>query len=278
MISNENKTTIYFPEREEEVSDDMVIKNIYPIPEDGTVILVLTPGKVASKSIVSAIENNDKNNLVYHLHSINRSDYLIKNKLRDNRGKKHLLVGMELKRILMKNKNLNIKIMSGFRDPIAFYLSNIFENYHNYSNIRSKKFDFQEAVKKSFEKQWLETYFEKELYNGFGIDIFKFPFNRKLGYSIIIEKNVSILLYKYEMITQIFTNAIMDFLGITNASLPQKNVRLDDKSFSELYKQVKKTLKFKKEFLEKVYTSDIVDFFYTKEEKESFLKGWASNE
>ncbi len=275
---NLKNNVIYFPEKENEVGDDLVINNIHPVFEKGSIILVLNPAKVASQSItlsLSKMREETLDVLVYHLHSISRCQNLIKNRLMYERGKKHFLVGMEIKRILDRNPNILINIITGMREPIAHSLSNIFEAYHRYPQLQDNSLDFEGAIKNILSNKWLETYFDKEIYDGFGINIYDYTFNKKKGYSIIRNKNVNILLYKYESLSDIYSSAVKEFLNIENLELPLKNMgNSKEKPYSDLYDTIKKTLKLDKKYLKTLYSSMFVSYFYSKNEIDNFINMW----
>jgi hypothetical protein len=50
------------------------------------------------------------------------------------------------------------------------------------------------------------------------------------------------------------------------------------KKYSEIYSDLKKLIKFEQSYLDEVYSSKYVTYFYAKEEIESFKKRWLKKE
>lgn len=236
------------------------------------VIAVLSIGKVASRSVHQALKNLPHSVLpaqVYHLHNMN--DQLCKTKL--PRGMPHFSLGLSLGRIYSIHRNdVKWKFITGVRDPIACGLSAYFQNEPN-------KIANSEIIKKHVTNfcNSAMSYFD-HLYNDFlGLNIFSFPFEKDKGYTrIIFNNNVEVLIYKFETLPDIFSQAMVDYLGIEGLDLPLVNLT-SNKSYSAEYENAKNTILFEEEALSKIYESKLVHHFYSDNEIASFFSQWISS-
>ena len=232
------------------------------------IIPVLTMGKVASKSIHATLKSLPFNVLpaeVYHIHQINEETLS-----RNLPGLSHVSVGLSLKKIFNKYKNdLKWKFIVGMREPIGCCLSSVFENIKREIDLK----DVTDMIYQSI-YPYKSTWFDVQIKNSLGINIFEHEFDKKNGYSIIKIKNIEVLLYRVENLSQIFTKAMKDFIGIPKVKLSMKNIT-SQKSYGKVYEQVKQNIYLENEFLEKVYSDKIVKYFYTEEEISEFYKCWA---
>lgn len=122
------------------------------------------------------------------------------------------------------------------------------------------------------EFEWFDEQIKKYL----DIDVFKHPFDREKGYTIIRSGNIELLLYKVEKMENI-SNEIGLFLGTTK--LPEINDNVAEKKWYGLaYKQFRKEVKIPKKYVDHYYCgNDKMDYFYTTEEKKRFLNEWKEN-
>jgi len=231
------------------------------------IIPVLTMGKVAGKSIHAKLKSIPFNVFpveVYHIHQINEETLS-----RNLPGKRHFSVGLSLQKILKKYKNdFKWKFIVGMREPIGCCLSLAFDNINHDKDV----IDISDMICQSI-YPYISTWFDVQIKDSLGINIFDYEFNKKNGYSIIKKNNIEVMLYRMENLSQIFSKAMEDFIGIPKLKLSMKNITTK-KSFEKINEKITQNFYLENEFLEKVYSNRIVKYFYSEEEISEFYNYW----
>ncbi|MEH2952612.1 putative capsular polysaccharide synthesis family protein [Candidatus Merdisoma sp. JLR.KK011] len=182
---------------------------------------------------------------------------------------------------LLKNEVKGRKIITMVREPIAVDLSTVFQwigsgtaDRFFAQRIKEGK-DFQQIVFELMVKiqnrqfEW----FEDELKELCGVDIYSYPFDKEKGYTVISANEVEILLLKVEKFSEL-TNVIRDFTGNSHLELLNDNVG-KNKEYAHLYQDMKENIKLSKEYVEHYYNHHpYIEHFYTEEEQKEFLSKW----
>ncbi len=231
-------------------------------------ILILQPGKVGSTSVLDSLRKAQIS--CSHTHSITGRRFF--GAL--NRGIK----GTELLRKVNK-----VKVISMMRDPIARSISNYFQCFHNgmveYRTMLIHPNTF-EGVKALLERERgmgedgaLFEWFNREIKEPFGVDIYVHDFDRERGYQIICEGNVELLLIKMEKLDEC-EDVIGQFVGSRDFRLIRANTG-HDKLYRFAYEELKRTIEIPRHILDFYYKGNkAMDHFYTEEEKRQFLLKW----
>ena len=272
--------TQYFKKRQfvamplSEIGHKCVVKHGL-ITDEHTGVVIYQHGKVGSTSILYSLKKS-LSCPVYRIHSLAGTRNAEKWHKNNNfaRLPAHLLISKALRNIYEKYSSvLKWKIITLARDPVAQNLSAIFQNLREkHSELiipGTQKIDMERATRKisnmfrnmDKNKRGVLDYFDREFKDFLGIDIYAYPFNDQKGYSVIKDGNIEILIMKFERLSEIFSRAIEDFLGIKKVKLPKKNVT-KEKSFGPEHAALKKRLKLPKEVLQSIYTSQYVRHFY----------------
>lgn len=168
-----------------------------------------------------------------------------------------------------KRKLPRLKIICIVREPIARDLSHFME-YQN-SLLAEGINDVKEYLLKSAVSNYQFLFYDRQIKKNLGIDIYKFPFDRKLGYGIIREGNVDILILKLEKLGQNI-NILGDFVGIQDLELMEGNIG-SKKPYGKKYEQIKMNYRIPKSVIRLYYEeNDRVDHFYTECEKAFFIE------
>ncbi len=250
---------------------------------------IFQPGKVGSTSIRYLM---DEFNIPYlYLHHLGVSD---KNNL------------MTYKRMVEKAvtrlSNQKLRIITMVREPISrdysafwepfsekahermkllpFVGGNLQEMYNHYTSLMLmgnremiKKYGILTPLVWSDEFEW----FDEELRDGLGIDIYQHPFDKERGYQIIRNDNLEVFVFKLEKLNNILPR-IYEFIGVSGNVAEKKEYRSSDKWFSIAYDELKKNLIIPKEYFNHYYEGNKkLDHFYTDEEKREFIKKWESH-
>lgn len=173
----------------------------------------------------------------------------------------------------LKLKNQKIKFISIARDPIARNISGYFQTLEGKKNkldmnISSLRKDFLNNTNHLAPLVW----FDKELNRHFGIDIYKYPFNKEKGYIIIKEKNYEVFLVTLESLSKNLTE-LEEYINFESLDLSSEN-RATNKWYSNLYKDFKNKVDIPENYIKKMYNSKYTNYFYSDEQIDKFKHRW----
>lgn len=243
-------------------------------------VLIWQPGKVGSSSIAKSLE---KINIQYiQLHCLGFGNWL-NPQIHNSYGIQHYWKKNPIEKMDLHDSH-KIKIITLVRDPIGRSIADYFEGlgteYIKHDNTNSNIYqsikDFLKNEAEVGEYGYIFEWFNHEIKEFFGIDIYKYDFDREKGYQIICEGNVEILLIKLEKLNQC-QDVIGRFVEAENFCLLKENIG-DDKTYKFAYDEVKRKIKIPESIKNFYYRqNEAMDHFYTEEEKNNFLKKWSEN-
>lgn len=227
-------------------------------------IIIYQMGKVVSKSIHLSLKKFiDKNKYsLFHTHTLN---YLYQDPV----------VQLLYNHIIRLRKPT--KFISLVRDPIArnvssfFEMKNIFFKGRDINTIATK-----ELINVFFDKfhhKYPLIWFDIELLQVTGVDIFEHQFNKENGTLAITQKEFEILILKTELNNNEKELVIKDFLSLNEFKLNNHNVT-EEKKVSRQYLSFIDEIKFSEQFLKKIYSSAYMKYFYTQDEINNFYQKW----
>lgn len=195
------------------------------------------------------------------------------------------------------SEKTKVKIVVGIREPIGRAISNRYQWISSISEqLYSEKMNdaqwvFDQELKNPGEflyhfsrglmepmKDCPQTTELEAWFSGFGenvVDVLKYPFDKKAGYTIIQEGNIDIFFYQLERLNDIIPQ-FSDWVGVPFETLENGNVA-SGKWIAESYKKAQKELKFSKEYFEDCYNDPYVQHCYSPEDIEKFKERWRKN-
>lgn len=252
-------------------------------------VIVYQMGKVASTTIVDGLHSSKPDVPVYHVH------YLSDTGLKDATLRLARLVknynantwclyesDFVRKRLIDSGEDRNLRIVTLAREPIARNISSFFYNVQKYvpdfDGLNITDASLVEVMKMHFlndfpEHDYAINWFDNELKQVFGIDIYEtevFPDN---GYSIIRQGAVEVLLLKLEKLKTCASHAFRDFMGIQDFRLMNSNTS-DDQPYADFYRKFLEDVRLPDEYINKMYDSRYMKHFYSAEEIERFRSRW----
>lgn len=236
---------------------------------DNRSVLVFQPGKVGSISVTESLEKAGIRCLHAHLISGSVEGYsgLLKERME----------GIQF----LHSTNNPIKIISLVRDPIGRDISMYFQPCHDEYIVRDYvQPDVYKGINDYLEKHikigtggWIFEWFNMEMKEVFGIDVYQNDFDKRKGYQIIKKDNIELLLMKVEKLDDC-QEAIARFVGLKDFELEKSNVA-ENKLYKFVYNEVKKTIEIPEYILDFYYKGNkYMDHFYSTEEKEMFANKW----
>lgn len=173
------------------------------------------------------------------------------------------------------------KIITMVREPLArdiseyltfFYREHILNDrvcVNTYKGVERLLEELSGIGQYGYQFEW----FDRELKKFTGIDIFSYPFNKEIGYSIIKQGNMEILIMKMEKINQ-HEKIIADFIENSNFKIILSNIGKQN-PYKYIYSELKKNIKIPKRVVDRYYKDNKrMDYFYAEEEKKKFLQNY----
>lgn len=177
-------------------------------------------------------------------------------------------------------KRTSGKVISIVREPVARQISLLWHYWgrreeaflREYQSLKDIEGTFYSIPNKEDEFDWYKNEFQKVL----NINIYDYPFDRNIGYSIIEKDGISILLLKLEKLN-VLEKVIGDFLEVADFKILNGNMarcREYHYAYQNYLDHVKIPLSFWKYYY---HGNQYMDHFYSEDEKRQFYKRWASH-
>jgi hypothetical protein len=237
-----------------------------------SIFLVYTMGKVASMSIFHTVNKRLPHVKTFAMHymsqeNLERQEHILKDSIY---RKMHTDHAIKIWRCIDQNPGKEKKIITVVRDPLAQVISDVFQHlsYHRLEELKYLSID-NKQVNFNYPEEWTD----QELLPFSGIDILKENFDPEKGYAIYHKGRYSVLVLRYEDLSNVFSRAMEEFTGIKSWRLADRN-RSKDKDYAASYTRFKSELKVSPEVIEYVYSSDFVRHFYSDGEIERFRERW----
>jgi hypothetical protein len=242
-------------------------------------ILIYQMGKVASSSIYTSIKSMKKIN-VFHIHRLNpdniktiRQTYITRGISPPNED----IIGLYLLENVIKPRK-PAKIISLVREPIGRNISAYFQNLDSFEKLKNthKHLEVNELIDNFLTKYNHDVplnWFDVEMKNTVGIDVFKYDFPKELGFQTILSEPYELLLLRHDLKDSVKIELIANFLNLPSFSLKVKNVGAS-KNYGSQYKAVLNTIKVPPEYADKMLGSKYAQHFYTDKELDLIRQKW----
>ena len=257
-------------------------------------ILIYQMGKVGSSTIVNSLASMKLDLPVFHMHFLNPTNIrLAEQKLREFYGNYHnvnrwaLYESRFVLKHLLNQPQLELRIVSLVREPIARNVSSFFQNIDKFVPDYARLYDLGEIKTTDMASFYLRdfhehtfpiTWFDEEMKSVFGIDVFStadlvYRTDRLFVYR---RGSVELLVLRMEDISEVAPQALQRFLGIEGFKLKNSNVA-GGKDYSNIYRRFSEEVKFPRDYLEQMYESKYMKHFYNPHEIEVAYSRWESN-
>ncbi|NET32778.1 MAG: sulfotransferase family 2 domain-containing protein [Cyanothece sp. SIO1E1] len=262
-------------------------------------IVIYQMGKVGSTTIWKSLESLNLDIPVYHVHYL-KSESVKRSleKARIDFPRLRFIYPEVVQAEHLRNQlNQNCietpwHVITLVRDPIAKMLSSFFQTLERDLLLGS---DYRKRIKKEGYEKVLEEiisrfydeyvhnpnrkhpfcWFDYELKKNLNIDIFnETPLSNK-NYHIYNATAAKILLLKLESLSNCYQDAFYEFLGFQDFKLIRSNVG-SQKRYGNLYKDFLDGIDLPVDYIDKIYSSDLVKHFYSDLEIEEFYRRWQS--
>lgn len=266
-----------------------------------TPILIYQMGKVGSSSVKRSLETYSLNRPIFHVH------FLRKERIKEIERERKKYFRSSIKTYkrpwlyqYLRHQIDTIpsgekwKIITLVREPVARNISTFYENIEfelldtpGCYRIKSDYYQIAPMIIRSDDLVQLESlffdrldhdvpinFFNKELKDVLNIDVFQKPFSYTKGYSIYSNQRVDVLVMRLESLNNCAQEAFEEFLNIKNFTILNDNVG-SKKVYAPIYKAFKSRVGIPSSYIDKLYNSEYMQYFYSRDEIEQFKQQWS---
>jgi hypothetical protein len=262
-------------------------------------LLIYQVGKVGSQTIEATLRNALPRHIIHRLHYLSSqrvawsrsrlNSQILPDSVRDsvrqqielaNLLRHAVWVRRYLRPLAMKVAKINI--ITGVRDPIALTLAALFQNHTTFfesleeidttscENLLLGRGQHGELVART--QREIQEWFDAELKQLIGLDVYKVTFPREKGYCIYENHFARVLVYRFENL-QSLESMIEEFLGLKVPAILSRNLS-STKEYANQYEAVRREVRLPDSFLEHQYNTKLAAHFYSKEERKQFAARW----
>lgn len=254
---------------------------------DSPPIIIYQMGKVGSTAVCKSLLDASIRNPILQLHFL--SDDISEHRRTHKRAginpsPYHLYLGEAVRAQLDEHQSFPLKVISLVRDPIAFLVSDLFENpYFAGEEVLTASgsinpegagnyIDRKLNERNTFD--YMNDWFDRELMTVFGVDVFADPFPIETGYVVYSKDNVDVLLIRLEDLSAKGPMAIADFLGLGEPLTIVDSNRRADSTAKDVYQDVRDGISLDPALVEEIYSSRFVRHFYNEAMINEFISTW----
>ena len=255
-------------------------------------IAIYQMGKVGSETILYAIKKLSLSRDIYHVHVLAPKN--LKASLNHLQSKNRpLTIQLESSQVLTEylnsEKYIGLKVITGVREPIIQLVSAFFQNIKfNFPHFLNsdgtwqadKIYDHLYKLIANYDINDIKNFknncnwFDREFKPALGIDVYQYDFDRANGYGIIKQENLDVLILALES-SQNWSSVITDFLNLESEIELTRTNAANNKDYKNIYRETVARLKFPSSHLEKIYSSQYCQHFYSPETIEKFIAKWS---
>lgn len=248
-------------------------------------IVIYQMGKVASTSLQHSLTDLALDVPVHQVHFMNRFD-VIEKRAREYRRNPQVVErlsrkGRYVREQIESRRWKQVAMISLVRAPGPHLLSAFFQQ------IQIHIPDFQARLQKGeltpqavadffvtrYESNASAEWFDIQLKEPFGIDVYATPFPKGRGYAYYERDNIRLVVMRYEDLNHCIGTVMREFLGLSDFEFKRANVG-DDKAYGELYRQVRELVRLPPERVQQLHSTRYARHFYTPQELETSIAPW----
>lgn len=248
-------------------------------------IIVYQMGKVGSTTMVRSLQALRLNVPVYHLHFLNEADQIeawAKQTLQDPQKVLRMVnISRRLRRTLNRPNAPRYNLICMVRAPVPRNISMFFQNIDSYipgwrERYQAQTLDMDELTH-FFLYRFLEDtpnfWFEREVKQVFGLDVYATPFDKARGYQMYENERARMIVIRLEDLTRVAGKAMREFLNIPDMQLVDSNIG-ESNPHGGLYKDYLKQLRLPNDYIEKTNNAQYAQHFYTPQELQASVARW----
>lgn len=239
-------------------------------------VVVYQPGKVGSRSIVTALERARFK--VAHVHMLNekRLEHFVSQCVEKGLEPPPYLPDAHRIQTEYLKSGRRMKVVSAVRDPVArnlsAYFQNIDQNFPEWRRLKKHQLPLvAERFLNDYPHHVIKQWFDVELCEVLEVDIFAKPFEFERGAGEYQSKRGDILIVRAEDDNRLKEQALRRFLGCGKIMLGNEN-KGASRPWGSAYKSLMRRIVFPESYLDDMYGSKMARYFYTDAERTEFRR------
>jgi len=250
-------------------------------------ILIYQMAKVGSRSVYRSLRAAGLYSL--HVHRVTEESRLDGFEFHLRHGVVppiHLYVSQMLRPYLRYTSH-SLKFISLVRDPVARYVSNLYQKEEYLSdagsglgivtsNVEQTRQNVREQLADPGTMDYTFGWFDRQIKAVLDIDVMRKPFDKERGFKLYKGPRAEGLVLKLERLSDLLPTVVSDFVG-RELQVTRANVRRQTKRGKE-YARVKSELSLPTATIDRIYGHEWVHHFYTRDEIESFRSRWGKEQ
>jgi len=243
-----------------------------------TPIIVYQMGKVGSTSVLaSLLQNGFDCACGMHRMSPENIQAVRQFRLARHREVSDERIGQWVYSHIVK-KRKPAKVITLVREPISRNMSAFFQNFQvfmgtEWLDSRATSEDLLSSFIAEYSHSVPLTWFDVEMRQTVGIDVYEHPFPKEIGYHTIRQDCFELLILKLELDDVIKEEAIAKFLDVDEFHLVQANVGRQ-KDYAKGYREFLQTATLPQSYVEILCESRYMNHFYSEAEIEAVRLRW----
>lgn len=254
------------------------------IRNSGQLVLVHSPGKVGSSAIYQSLVDSalSNNAVIFQTHTIRSPSDPRTIAERHGLSPRRTDYTSEYLHKLVADGSLfgwEVKLISAVRDPIQRLISDFFQNLDRYTPDKKYPRDGQYSVEEYLEfflggvdlfrhSDWYEEQF-RDL---FGLDLYGTPFDKNTGFQIVKSPRMTAGVVRYDLMNEAAPR-LFEIMFNHRLNLSRANDS-SDKVYADAYRAFKKDLKFDEATLNRIYSLEHVQHFFSEGERLAAIEKW----
>jgi hypothetical protein len=236
-------------------------------------------GKVGSRSITDSLIKHGLHPVV-HIHRMNpKNIQRVKPKhQKHNQKSKNERIGLWCYKNICRNERQRAKVITLVREPIGRNISAFFQNYQRFTGVKYKRsYLATDKLIELFFSGYVHkvplNWFDDELKQTLGIDVYKYKFPKEDGHLEIREGRIELLVIKTEIPDQSKAAAIEKFLDLDNFHLKRSNIG-NQKNYADAYRKFRNEIYFPQSYVDQMLASKYAQHFCSHCELEKIRRTW----
>lgn len=261
------------------------------MPEGKHVTILYQMGKVGSTSVHDALLNAKLDTPVYKVHFLSDQGIAHGEKFHQKTLKNpweetpHIQTTRLVREAMAADPDLKLDVVTLVRDPVRREVSEFFQyvealhpelldedgllKTERAARVLQARFMFFDESS-NYTCRW----FDMEIKELFGLDVFAFPFDHAQGYTLIEQGNVRLLILRLEDLDRTLNPGLRDLVGPRYRDWQGRANVGAQKQGGGQYKELVAKFRLRRSMGEKVYGTTYARHFYTPAERDSFLETW----